>query len=87
MPQRKDFGEAGAEGDAVHAAAMKDFSLSALGDSGMSEGRRDANLRRKGPLVTSTTLLGNRAEPDHGRPLRRADDYGSAPPLAHSSGE
>ena len=42
---------------------------------------------RKGPLVTSTTLLGNRAEPDHGRPLRRADDYGSAPPLAHSSGE
>ena len=51
MPQRKDFGEAGAEGDAVHAAAMKDFSLSALGDSGMSEGRRDANLRRKGPLA------------------------------------
>ena len=40
VPQRKDFGEAGAEGDAVHAAAMKDFSLSALGDSGMSEGRK-----------------------------------------------
>ena len=44
-------------------------------------------ILRNGPLVTSTTLLGNRAEPDHGRPLRRADDYRSAPPLAHSSGE
>ena len=48
VPQRKDFGEAGAEGDAAHAAAMKDFSLSALGDSGMSEGRRDANFSRVG---------------------------------------
>ena len=47
----------------------------------------DPRPLRNGPLVTSTTLLGNRAEPDHGRPLRRADDYRSAPPLAHSSGE
>ena len=48
VPQRKNFGEEGPEGDAAHATAMKEFSLSSFGDTAMSQGRRDANMCRVG---------------------------------------
>ena len=44
VPKRKDFGAEGDDGDAAHAAAMKDFSISEFGSSHVQERTTDERM-------------------------------------------
>ena len=48
VPKRKDYGEEGEEGDAAHAAAMKQFSVKEFGNSHVEQRVIDARMGRVG---------------------------------------